>query len=269
MKTRILSSLLLIPLAIFVYLGGMPLLVMALAISALAMSEFADGFAGIGLRPWKPGGWICLLLLYMIYAHMILTGSPAESYHNHLMLWVFAVVALGLLMMLFSKDHSITSGPVTMLSVFYIGFFSSHAVLIDHLEQGSVLIWLALLTAFGTDIFAYLFGVRFGKRKLCPALSPKKTVEGAVGGLAGSLALCTLFGLVAIPELVYHCALIGLAGSIFAQMGDLVASAFKRKMGIKDYGNLIPGHGGVLDRFDSILFTLPVVYYYATLIIYG
>jgi phosphatidate cytidylyltransferase len=87
--------------------------------------------------------------------------------------------------------------------------------------------------------------------------------------MAGSIALCTIFGGVVVPDLILHCAAIGWIGSIFAQMGDLVASAFKRKMGIKDYGNLIPGHGGILDRFDSILFTLPVIYYYTILIIYN
>ncbi len=268
MKTRVLSALILVPLAIFVYMGGMPLLIMAFLISALAMSEFADGFARIGAAPSKPAGWICLSILYLLCAHMILTGSQAESYAQYIMLWFFFVVAFDLVIMLFTKEHSISQGPVTMLSVFYIGFFSAHIVWIDQLEQGSVLIWLALLTAFGTDIFAYLIGVGFGKRKLAPALSPKKTWEGALGGLAGSVGSCVLFGLIAAPDLLLHCALIGFIGSIFAQMGDLVASAFKRKMGIKDYGDLIPGHGGVLDRFDSILFTLPAVYYYIVLVIY-
>ena len=269
MKTRIGSALLLVPLTLFIFMGGMPLLLIAFVIGVMAMSEFADGFAKIGVKAYKPVGWACLALLYTLYSHMILTGQPVAIYQNYLMLWVFAVVATGLLLMLFTKDHNISNGPVTMLSVFYIGFFSSHVVLIDHLEQGAILVWLALLTAFGTDIFAYLIGIRFGKRKLCPALSPKKTVEGALGGMAGSIALCTIFGGVVVPDLILHCAAIGWIGSIFAQMGDLVASAFKRKMGIKDYGNLIPGHGGILDRFDSILFTLPVIYYYTILIIYN
>ncbi|HCU07421.1 MAG TPA: phosphatidate cytidylyltransferase [Clostridiales bacterium] len=269
MKKRVGSALLLVPLTIFIFLGGMPLLLMAFVIGAMAMAEFADGFAKIGVKTYKAVGWACLALLYIIYAHMIRTGLPVADYQHYMLFWVFVVVAAGLLLMLFTKDQNISNGPVTMLSVLYIGFFSSHVVLIDHLEQGAILVWLALLTAFGTDIFAYLIGIRFGKRKLCPALSPKKTVEGALGGLAGSILLCTIFGWVILPELILHCALIGLIGSIFAQMGDLVASAFKRKMGIKDYGNLIPGHGGILDRFDSILFTLPVVYYYTTLIIYN
>jgi len=269
MKTRIVSAFLLIPLALFIYLGGMPLLLIAFVIGAIAISEFSEGFRTIGIRPSRPTAWFCLLLLYGIYGHMIGTDASVASYAHYLMLWFFFVVAMSLMMILFRKEHNVSDGTVTMISVFYIGFFSSHAVLIDHLEHGSILIWLALFTAFGTDTFAYLAGMRFGKRKLCPALSPKKTVEGAAGGVVGSILLCTLFGLFLIPDMVLHCAVIGCLGSLFAQIGDLVASAFKRTMGIKDYGNLIPGHGGILDRFDSILFTLPIVYYYTIFIIYN
>ena len=108
----------------------------------------------------------------------------------------------------------------------------------------------------------------FGKKKLCASLSPKKTVEGALGGVIGSVLLCTAFAWIFQPNLLFHCVIIGLLGSIIAQFGDLVASSFKRTMGVKDYGNIIPGHGGVLDRFDSILFTIPFVYYYVIFIIY-
>ncbi len=268
MKTRVVSALLMVPLAVFVYFGGIPLMLMAFGIGAMAMAEFSQGFAKIGVRSYKTVGLACLSLLYIIYGHMLWSGMPVSHYTSYVMFWFFIVVASGLLLMLFTKDHNIANGPIIMLSVFYIGFLSSHAVLIDHLDPRGALIWLALLTAFGTDTFAYLIGVRFGKRKLCPALSPKKTVEGAVGGMIGSIVLCTAYGWLLMSDKMIHCALIGLLGSLFAQMGDLVASAFKRKMGIKDYGNLIPGHGGVLDRFDSILFTLPVVYYYAALIIF-
>lgn len=268
MKTRVVSALLMVPLAAFVFFGGIPLLLMAFGIGAMAMSEFAEGFTKIGVKSYKLVGLLCLSLLYVIYGHMLWSGMPVSHYAAYLMFWFFIVIASGLLLMLFTKDHNIANGPIIMLSVFYIGFLSSHAVLIDHLDQDGTLIWLALLTAFGTDTFAYLIGVRFGKRKLCPALSPKKTMEGALGGMLGSIALCAAFGWLVMPDIIVHCAVVGLIGSLFAQMGDLVASAFKRKMGIKDYGNLIPGHGGVLDRFDSILFTLPVVYYYAILIIF-
>ena len=124
------------------------------------------------------------------------------------------------------------------------------------------------LAAFGTDIMAYFTGMALGRHKLCPHLSPKKSVEGAIGGVLGSMLFCGLFGYFVADGLLTECVTIGLIGSIAAQLGDLSASAFKRQMGIKDYGNLIPGHGGILDRFDSVLFTAPLVYYAMQFVIY-
>jgi phosphatidate cytidylyltransferase len=96
---------------------------------------------------------------------------------------------------------------------------------------------------------------------MAPNLSPKKTIEGAVGGLIGSSLLAWLFGFIFMRELAVVCLMLGLAGGAAGMAGDLTASAFKRKMGIKDYGTLIPGHGGIMDRFDSVIFVAPVVYY--------
>jgi phosphatidate cytidylyltransferase len=114
---------------------------------------------------------------------------------------------------------------------------------------------------------AFFTGSLIGRHKLCPAISPKKTVEGAVGGFVGSVLLCGAFGYLLMPALLASCLILGAIGGVAAQLGDLTASVFKRGLGIKDYGNLIPGHGGILDRFDSVLFTAPVVYYYAALVI--
>ena len=105
-----------------------------------------------------------------------------------------------------------------------------------------------------------------GKHKMCPHLSPKKTWEGAVGGVLGSALVCGLFGYFLCPQYLVHCIIIGVIGSPISMCGDLTASAYKRKMGIKDYGNLIPGHGGIMDRFDSVLFTGPFVYYYIAIV---
>jgi phosphatidate cytidylyltransferase len=122
-------------------------------------------------------------------------------------------------------------------------------------------VWIIVLAAFGTDIFAYFTGKLLGRHKLCPSISPKKTIEGSVGGVLGSVVLCGLFAWFFIPEGFVNCIIIGVAGSAVSQIGDLSASVMKRKIGIKDWGTLIPGHGGVLDRIDSLLFTAPLVYY--------
>jgi len=111
-------------------------------------------------------------------------------------------------------------------------------------------LWLAILSAFGTDIFAYFTGMAIGKHKLCPNISPKKTVEGAIGGAAGSMLLCGVFGYFFLPDAFIDSLVLGALGGVVSQAGDLTASAVKRKLGIKDWGNVIPGHGGILDRVD-------------------
>lgn len=268
MKTRILSALILVPLAIFVYIGGIPLACVALLIGAMAISEFADGFRNIGVKLNKPLAWFSLALLYFLYAIMLLTDMPFEAFSQYMGLWIFSAIVMSLFVAVLAKDHNPLTGIITIGALFYIGFFSFHIVLFYVLPQGSNLVWLTLFTSFGTDIFAYFSGMLFGKKKLCVALSPKKTVEGAIGGIIGSVLLCMLFSWIFEPALMLNCIIIGAFGSVFAQVGDLVASSFKRKMNVKDYGNLIPGHGGILDRFDSILFAIPFVYYYVTFIIY-
>lgn len=130
--------------------------------------------------------------------------------------------------------------------------------------DGKVWILLPLLAAWGSDTCALFAGMKFGKHKMAPVISPKKTWEGSVGGLLGSVLLVLLYGMgakliaqVEIPILM--CILIGVFGSIAGQIGDLSFSIVKRQTGLKDYGSIFPGHGGVLDRFDSVLFAAPMV----------
>jgi phosphatidate cytidylyltransferase len=163
------------------------------------------------------------------------------------------------------EERKLEDMTATIMGIMYAVFMPYHIVLIDQELSGAI--WLVFLTAFGTDIMAYFTGMALGKHKLCSKLSPKKSVEGAVGGVIGSVVLCGLYGHFFMEGTVAICLVVGFFGSIVAQLGDLAASAFKRQMGIKDYGNLIPGHGGILDRFDSVLFTAPMVYYYIVLVL--
>jgi len=267
MKQRIISALIMLPLLIFIYLGGIPLFIICTLIACIGMYEFYNGYKEIGVKADKPLGLILLLFMYLIVFYGEFFSGKALVYSHLLLLWVFLTVSAGLCITLFRPDHNLLDGPITSLGVFYIGFFVVHIILIDRLPRYTYLVWLVLLAAFGTDIFAYFIGCAIGKHKLCPSISPKKTIEGAVGGVLGSCILCGIFGYIVYPELLIHCLIIGLVGSFFAMAGDLVASAFKRKVGIKDYGNLIPGHGGILDRFDSVLFVAPFVYYYTIIFI--
>jgi len=136
------------------------------------------------------------------------------------------------------------------------------------LVPGIALITMTFGISFGSDGFAYLVGRTWGRHKLCPSVSPKKTVEGAVGGLFGGVLLAQLVRLFFVHALntpmpgVPAALLLGLLGSYAGQIGDLTASLLKRYTGIKDYGNIFPGHGGVMDRFDSVIFVLIVMYCY-------
>lgn len=154
----------------------------------------------------------------------------------------------------------------TFFLAVYVAFMFGHLILVRNMDNGHLLIWLILIGAFVTDTAALFGGKFFGRHKLCPKLSPKKTVEGSISGIIGSIAgtlifciICRLgFGL--FPN-YGQAILIGLGASIVSQFGDLSASCIKRQFGIKDYGKIMPGHGGVMDRFDSVLFVAPFVYY--------
>ena len=183
------------------------------------------------------------------------------------MLWLFLAVAGTLLYGVFSETNDVFEGPLGLLGTLYIGFFMSHFILIERTGDTSVLRYLVLIASSGSDICAYYSGMFFGKTPLRTKVSPKKTLEGCLGGMIGSVVLSTVFGLIFARQYLLHCAFIGLIGSVFSELGDLVASSFKRKMGIKDYGDLIPGHGGMLDRFDSWAYAAPVIYYYIILFI--
>lgn len=152
--------------------------------------------------------------------------------------------------------------------LFYVGLMLSYVYQVRELSNGAYLVWLIFFGAWGSDSCAYCTGILIGKHKAAPELSPKKTWEGCIGGVAGAALLSVLYGIVLNKIFqqqasVVLYALIGSCAAVISQVGDLAASALKRNNNIKDYSNLIPGHGGILDRFDSIIFVAPVVYYLA------
>lgn len=254
MKTRILSGLIMAPLLILLYLGGYPLMIAAFLIGIVGLYEFYKGFHAVGSKPNIIIGALAAFGLYAIYM--------MHLDDRWWMLWLVLVVMGGFISCLYRfEERTLYDAMATVTGVIYVVFFSFHVVLIDSTPH-SILIWTVVLSAFGSDIFAYFTGKAIGKKKLCPNLSPKKTIEGSIGGVFGAVVLCGLFAYFFARPYFVDALIIGFFASIISQFGDLVASSFKRKMGIKDYGNLIPGHGGILDRFDSVLFTAPFVYYY-------
>ncbi len=266
MKTRIIAALCMLPLIIFVLLGGWALWAVNLLLSLLACYEFYRAFGKAGIKPSLAVGTGGCLLLYVI--NILACGGRlgGELEYKWFMVWFFVCIIAGLLYMFRIEERQIADGAVTVLGLFYVVFFSFHITLIDQMEGYSILVWMVFITAFGTDIFAYFAGVTLGKHKLCPKISPKKSVEGSIGGILGSVLLSLAFSYIFCRQYLVHCVIMGCLGGVISQFGDLTASIFKRKIGIKDYGKLIPGHGGIMDRFDSVLFTAPMVFYYILLV---
>lgn len=164
--------------------------------------------------------------------------------------------------------YDATRTITSFFSVIYCPVMLSYVYMIRAMERGIVLVWMVIICSWICDISAYLIGMKFGRHKMSPHLSPKKSVEGAVGGVCGSVIVgCIYAALLIAPgidapmwEVVVTIAVICICGSLISMVGDLSASAIKRNHNIKDYGNLLPGHGGIMDRFDSVIFVAPVVY---------
>ena len=150
--------------------------------------------------------------------------------------------------------------------VVYVSVMLSYIYQTRNLTDGAYLVWLIFLCSWGCDTCAYCVGMLIGKHKMSPILSPKKSVEGAVGGVVGAAILGAVYAAVVGKYLqaenqVVMYAVICAVGALISMVGDLAASAIKRNHEIKDYGTLIPGHGGILDRFDSVIFTAPIIFY--------
>ena len=150
--------------------------------------------------------------------------------------------------------------------VVYVAVMLSFIYLTRSLPDGKFLVWLIFLCSWGCDTCAYCMGMLIGKHKMAPVLSPKKSIEGAVGGVAGAALLGVIYAAATQGKMAEY-ALICAVGALISMVGDLAASAIKRNQNIKDYGKLIPGHGGILDRFDSVIITAPVIYYLAKMIL--
>ena len=150
--------------------------------------------------------------------------------------------------------------------VVYVAVMLSFIYLTRSLPDGKFLVWLIFLCSWGCDTCAYCVGMLIGKHKMAPVLSPKKSIEGAVGGVAGAALLGVIYAAATQGKMAEY-ALICAVGALISMVGDLAASAIKRNQNIKDYGKLIPGHGGILDLFDSVIITAPVIYYLAKMIL--
>ena len=206
---------------------------------------------------------------FVTYAAIIAHYAFLRFLDHKYLLLVYAVamiILLAIFVITFPK-YELQKIFGAYFGIFYIGVTLSLLYLLRiHPPSGAYLVWLAVLSSWGCDIAAYFFGMLFGKHPFVPKLSPKKSVEGAIGGIFGAIVLAVAYGFAVqkyIPDiklapLVF--AVICAFGAAVSQVGDLAASAIKRKLQIKDYGKILPGHGGILDRFDSMIIVAPITY---------
>lgn len=261
---RLIVTLLAVPCLILITLrGGLHFLFLVDLILLLGMREFYGMMAAKGYRPYTWIGIFCGLTLSWHVYH----GGVSIA----LLLTLTLILIMTLELLRREHAHALNHIAITVMGVLYVGWLGTHLIMLRELngaaegadDLGARLVFLVTAITWTGDTIAYLVGIAIGRHALLPRVSPKKTVEGAVGGLLGSAAAGVVCALTFAPFLtVPGAAALGVAGGICGQVGDLVESLLKRDVGIKDTAGIIPGHGGVLDRFDSLLFTAPLLYYY-------
>lgn len=260
-KTRLLSGIVLVALALFfIITGGDILLFSTLVISCIGMYELYRVFhveksllSGVGY-----------LSAILFYCDLRWNFIP-----DRMMLFMgFMILLMFVFVFAYPKYHA-NEVMAVFFGLFYVAVMLSYVYQIRMLERGLYLAFLVFLCSWGCDTCAYCVGILIGKHKMSPKLSPKKSVEGAIGGVVGAALLTALYCYVfknamnlTITE-IWMVAGIAAIAALISMVGDLTASAIKRNYDIKDYGHLIPGHGGILDRFDSMIITAPIIYYLA------
>lgn len=259
-KTRLLSGIVLVIALIgTVGYGGYLLLFVLALLSLIGMNELYK-VAGVGASLGVVGYFAAIEYYVLILTEQTKYIIPLTI--------LFLVVVMAVYVFTFPAFRA-EQVMTVFFGFFYVAVMLSYVYQTRILPDGAVIVWLIFLSSWGCDTCAYCVGVLIGKHKMAPRLSPKKSVEGGIGGIVGAALLGVIFavlmnrfaGASADP---LHYALICGVGGMISQVGDLAASAIKRNHDIKDYGKLIPGHGGVLDRFDSVIFTAPVIFYLAS-----
>lgn len=244
----------------------LPPIVLGLAITALCVLAAYEVMHPTGLVKDR---WMlrASMLAAAIYALGTCVPNPLFSVPSGLLLQTIVLFLLVALFACLLRRHDSVHANEVMAGFFgglILPYFLLSLWRIFAMEGGQFLVLLPLVAAWGSDTCALFAGMAFGKHKLAPVVSPKKTVEGAIGGVVGATALMMLvvFLMNHYTSLDIHyagAAVMGAAGAVIGQIGDLSFSIIKRQTGIKDYGHIFPGHGGVLDRFDSVIFVAPVV----------
>lgn len=260
MAKRVITAIIGLPVVIFIVIfGGWPLALMCLVASLMGLRELYRAFSKVD-KAVHVIGYIAAIGYFIA----IFVFGACQ--------WLFIALALFIVfaqacLVLFFNQLELEDVIVTIYGLLYVPFLLGFILLVREFALGQYFVWLIFTAAFGCDTFAYLTGVTIGRRKLVGSPSPSKSVEGLIGGVLGAALVGFVYGFFimhfrdpGVEGFILICVIVSLIGAIFCIFGDLAASAIKRRKDIKDFSSLLPGHGGVMDRVDGVLFVAPVVY---------
>ena len=271
MKQRILVAVVGIPLllAVLCWAPDWATALLLAALSVIAAHELLTAVCGAE----KAERWTALPAVTgaLVIAAVYFSGEHyADSPAGTVLRWLIAAAVLALLLasvLTYGRPGALVLQDVCVMAVagLVIPWAFSCMLQLRMLPHGAGMVLMPLVAAFCSDSAALFTGMACGRHKMAPLVSPHKTVEGALGGIAGGVVGMVIFRIVfyfctLVPLHIGWCVVIGLAGALMGELGDLSFSVIKRQVGIKDYGRLLPGHGGVLDRFDSVLFAAPMIW---------
>lgn len=261
MKTRVMVGVIAIPL-IFILILFCPVWMFGFVIGGIAAIGAWELLRCVNNHiPKRMVAYSCFGAFLLPFG----TSLGAYMLTERFVLWGLVVIMFCELMLSFLREDKMEFEPIVMVlfAGFVLPMLFTSLIRIHMMESGNFLLLMVFIVAFASDSFAYFAGMFLGKHKLAPQLSPKKTIEGSAGGFVGTIVCMVIYGLImqmngyTVNFVVI--AIYGYLGSLVGQLGDLSFSAIKRLHDVKDYSNLIPGHGGVLDRFDSMVFIAPLI----------
>jgi len=264
MLQRITSAVIgIILLGYIVNIGGWPFFLTISLLNIFAIYELYNAFRKIDIN--IAFGQLTILTIVLLFSLKYISNL-------NFMIIPLSLLLLTIFIFMYSiinnTQNHITDIVFSIFSYVYTSTLFMYFILIRNLTNGIYLIWWVFITTWACDTGAFFTGILFGKNRLAPHISPHKTVEGSLGGTLSSIVASIIYTRLILPEtIVMDSVMVGLLIGIFSQVGDLSASLIKRYCNIKDFSKIIPGHGGILDRFDSALFSFPIAYYYIILFI--
>ena len=272
LEQRTISTIVIIATSPCLIIGKLPLWILIFVLAILGIREFIAAVNKIDCHPSKSTCYAMTVTLFSTY--FLIHVIPKIYVDKIVLVWIFVGLIISLTYGWWryckSGQMQFCNSYATIVALLYIPL-SMYAIILIDISQ-HILTYVVIIAAFGSDLFAFITGKSLNNlnkktHKLTPKLSPNKTIEGAIGGLIGCTLISLIFSLIFAKEMWIAYVVMSFIGGIAAECGDLVASAIKRQVGIKDYGTILPGMGGILDRFDSVLLVAPTIYFLAPILL--